>query len=494
MILAAIDTPSVDWLALSPVLAALAASGIALLGAVLVPPAARRTFSVAIVFVGFVAAAVLAGVVFDRTPEAEQLLSESLDRDRLGALAQVILASVGALVALVAAGDGRRDHVGEFYALLAAAGAGLLFFVTAGNLMTLFLGLEWFSISLYILCAMDTHRRASLEAALKYLIVGSFGSAVLLFGCALVYGASGELGFAAIRDTPSADTPIFAVGMAMIIAGLAFKASAAPFHMWTPDVYEGAPTTVTTFMAAATKVGALVVMLRVLVVAFPEQDELWTIAIATIAVASLAIGNLAALAQRDLKRLLAYSSVSNAGFLLMAISADNASGAASLLLFLVPYCAATVGAFAVVAARERELGRPVTLDGLAGLGWERPFLGVALFAFVLSFAGFPLTGGFFGKFTVFAAVYEAGWWWLVVIGVVATAVSLPYYLGIARALYLRESPSPSAGAVLASGGAPPRDVALHVSVAGALLVTIGSFFLVQPLWDLATEAAAVLPF
>ena len=495
MILAAIDTPSVDWLALSPVLAVLAASAIALLGAVLVPAGARRAFSAVVVLAGFVTAAVLAGVVFDRSPDAQLLLAESMSRDRLAALSQIILACIGALVVLVSLGDGRRDHVGEFYALIAAAGSGLLFFVAAENLMTLFLGLEWFSISLYILCAMDTHRRASLEAALKYLIVGSFGSGILLFGCALTYGATGELGFNAIRDATGADDPMFAIGMAMILAGLAFKASAAPFHMWTPDVYQGAPTPVTALMAGATKVGALVVMLRVLTTAFPEQNELWTIAVAFLAVASLAVGNLAALAQRDLKRLLAYSSISHAGFLLMGIAADNQAGAEALLYYLIPYGAATVGAFAVVAARERELARPVTLETLKGLGWERPFLGVAMWTFILSFAGFPLTGGFFGKFTVFAAVYDAGWWWLVVIGVVATAVSLPYYLAIGRVLFLRESESTvSPGAVVVSGGAPPRDTALQIGVAAALVVTIGSFFLVQPLFDLAREATAALPF
>ena len=239
-----------------------------------------------------------------------------------------MIALVGLAVVLTSAGDRRRDHVGEYYSLLAAAAAGMVFFVSAGNLMTLFLALEWFSISLYVLCALDTHRRESLEAGLKYLIVGSFGSGILLFGCALVYGATGELGFAAIQQATGADDPLFVTGMAMILAGLAFKVSAAPFHMWTPDVYQGAPTTVTAFMAAATKVAGLVLMLRLLVTAFPEQSEIWTTAVAALAVASLVIGNLAAIAQRDVKRMLAYSSVSHAGFLLIAIAANNREGGA----------------------------------------------------------------------------------------------------------------------------------------------------------------------
>jgi NADH-quinone oxidoreductase subunit N len=488
-----IDTPSVDWLALSPTLALLAVAGVTLLGAVLVPRAAERAFSIAVSVAGFGASAVLAGWVFDRSPEPTAVVVESMTRDRLGALAAILIALVGLAVVLLSAGDGRRSHVGEYYALLAAASAGMVFFVSAANLMTMFLALEWFSIALYVLCALDTHRRASLEAGLKYLIIGSFGSGILLFGCALVYGATGELGFTAIREATGADDPLFVTGMAMILAGLAFKVSAAPFHMWTPDVYEGAPTTVTAFMSAATKVAGLVLMLRILVTAFPEQAEIWSVAVAVLAVCSLAIGNFAAIAQRDVKRLLAYSSVSHAGFLLIAIAADSTAGSEALLYYLIPYSAASVGAFAVVAARERELRRPVTLDTLAGLGWERPFLGVCMWWFMLSLAGFPLTGGFLGKLFVFSAIYDAGWWWLVVIGVLATALSLAYYLNVVRSLYMRSGEAPATGAVIAAGGSPPRDFLLDAAVGAALVVTIGSFFFVQPLVDLASDAAASLP-
>jgi NADH-quinone oxidoreductase subunit N len=487
-----IDTPHVDWLALSPTLALLGASAIALLGAVIVPRTAVRAFSAAITALGCVVSAVFAGVVFDRSPDPTSLLTETITRDQLGALAAIILALIGLVVVLVSWSDGRRDHVGEYYALLAASAAGMVFIVSASSLLTMFLALEWFSIALYILCALDTHRRESLEAGLKYLIIGSFGSGILLFGCALVYGSTGELGFSAIREATGADDPLFVTGMAMILAGLAFKVSAAPFHMWTPDVYQGAPTSVTAFMAGATKVAALVVTLRILVTAFPEQAEIWTVAVAVLAVASLAIGNLAAIAQRDVKRMLAYSSVSHAGFLLIAIAANSDDGATSLLYYLIPYVAATVGAFAVVAARERELARPVSLSNLAGLGWERPFLGVGMWVFMLSLAGFPLTGGFLGKLFVFSAIYEAGWWWLVVIGVLATALSLAYYLNIVRALYMR-SGELAPGAVVAAGGSPPRDVLLDAAVAAGIVVTIGSFFFVQPLVDLARDAAASLP-
>ena len=490
MIGASIPTPHVDWLALAPSLTLLGASGIALLGAVLVPAWLRHAFAATVTGAGFVTAGVFAAVVDHRTPNAITLISDSMSRDRWAALAQIMIAGVGVIAVLVAWGEKRQDHVGEYYALLAAAAAGMMFFVQAGNLMTLFLGLEWFSIALYVLCALDTNRKASLEAGLKYLIVGSFGSAILLFGSALTYGATGQLGFVAIGQTPHAHDPMYVVGLAMVLVGLAFKVSAAPFHMWTPDVYQGAPTPVTAFMSAATKIAAMVVTLRVLTTAFPEQHRLWTIAIGAIAVASLVVGNFAALAQKNVKRILAYSSVSHAGFMLIAIAANSALGARALLYYLIPYSASAIGAFAVVAARERELTADVTLETLDGMGWERPFHGAAMWVFMLGAAGFPLTGGMLGKLYVFSAAYDRGWWWLVVIGVLATALSLYYYLGVVVAMYMR----PGRLRVAPAGGSPPSDPALSLAIGLAVAATVGPFFFVSPLIDLARHAAATLPF
>ncbi len=487
-----IDTPTVDWFALSPTLALLGASGVALLGAVLVPSWMRRAVAATVVFAGFVTAAVLAAFVYDGTPTAQTLLAESMDRDRLAALAQAILAITGAAVVFAAWGERRRHAGAEYYALLAAAGAGMVFFVGAANLMTLFLGLEWFSLCLYVLVAYDTERPTSLEAGLKYVIVGGFGSAVLLFGSALVYGATGELGFSQIAGASAGDDAFLVAGLAMILAGLAFKISAAPFHMWTPDVYQGAPTSVTAFMSAATKTAAFVLTLRLLTTAFPDETEIWEIAVAVIACVSLVWGNLAALAQRDVKRLLAYSSISHAGFMLIAVAAASERGAEALLYYLVPYSAMSVGAFAVVAARERELARPVTLESLAGFGWERPFYGAAMWVFMLGFAGFPLTGGLFGKFFVFSAAYDAGDWWLVIVGVAATMLSLAYYLNVVRWLYMRTAPADAP--LVAVGGSPPRDTALGVAVAATVIVTVGSFFVAQPILDLASDAATSLSF
>jgi NADH-quinone oxidoreductase subunit N len=503
-----IHTPHVDWFALSTILALLGASGIALLSAVLVPRAIRRIFAATVAGLGCVGGLVTSIWLYVDSANGHRVVGDAFYRDRWTALAQAILCGIGLGTVLLssehipawgrrASLDRRDDHVAEYFALLLACIAGMAFFVGSANLMTLFLSLEWFSIALYILCAIDYDREGSLEAGLKYLIVGSFGSAGLLFGSALVYGATRRIGFEEIahavgQQSLSGDA-LLVVGLAMIIAGIGFKASAAPFHMWTPDVYEGAPTPVTAFMSAATKVAALVLGLRLLQTAFPQEAHLWTWAVAGIAVASLVIGNFAALVQRDVKRMLAYSSISHAGFMLIGVSVGTALGARALMYYLVPYAAMAFGSFAVLAARERELGEPVTLDNLAGFGWERPFLGIAMWFFVFGFAGLPLGGGFIGKFYVLAAAYQHGWTWLVIVGVLATLVSLYYYLGIVRAMYMRPAAELQITPVVV-GGAPARETLLHAAVGIALVVSVGSLFAVQPLIDLARHAASSLPF
>jgi NADH-quinone oxidoreductase subunit N len=493
----ALATPPIDWAALSPALVLLGAAGVNLLVAVFVPQQDRRVVAAIVCALGFAGALAAAAVLYGHSADAHGVIADAIQRDRLGALATMIVAGAGLLTIGVSFSEPMADdHIAEYYALLASVGAGMAFLTTASTLLTLFLGLEWFSIGLYILCAIDRDLEGSLEAGLKYLIVGSFGSAMLLFGSALVYGATGRLEFHEIAQVVQqqglSHDALLVAGLALVIGGLGFKASAAPFHMWTPDVYEGAPTPVTAFMSAATKTVALVLTLRVLVTAFPQEARLWTIAVAAIACASLAVGNLAALVQTNLKRMLAYSSISHAGFMLIAVASNNALGARALLFYLIPYSAISVGAFAVVAARERELNRPVTFDNLAGFGWERPLLGISMTVFMLGFAGLPLTGGFVGKFYVFAAAYEHGWTWLVIVGVVATAVSLYYYLGVIRAMYMR--PAEELQLAPVAGGSPPRELLLQTAVTAALAVTVGTFFAVQPLIDGAKHAASALPF
>jgi NADH-quinone oxidoreductase subunit N len=493
----------VDWFGLGTIFALVGASFLALLCAVLVPRAMRRVASVGMSFAGFTAGLVLSIWLYVDSANGHTIVSGAFYRDRWTALGQIILCGIGLATTLLGvehvpgwgrkADQGRRDdHIAEFYALLLASAAGMTFFVGAGNLMTLFLSLEWFSIALYVMCAIDYDLEGSLEAGLKYLIVGSFGAAALLFGSALVYGATGTISFHGIANAVATkgltgDTFVV-VGIALIVAGLGFKMSAAPFHMWTPDVYEGAPTTVTAWMSSATKVAALLLAFRLMTTAFPHDGHLWGWAFAIVATASLAIGNFAALVQRNVKRILAYSSISHAGFMLIAVSAGSALGGRALMYYLVPYSAMAFGSFAIVAARERELGVPVTLENLAGFGWERPFLGVAMWFFMFGFAGLPLGGGFVGKFYVFAAAYRHGWVWLVIVGVLATLVSLYYYLGIVRAMYMRPSEE-----LAVAGGSPAREQLLHLAVGAALVVSFGSLFAVQPLIDIARHAASALP-
>jgi NADH-quinone oxidoreductase subunit N len=483
--------PHIDWFALAPVLSLLAASGVLLMVAVFTRRTIRKVVSALVGFAGFVTAFVFAIVLDERSSNGTLLVHDSMYRDRWAALAQVLIAAAGAITVLISYRERWRDEfIAEYYALLTATAAGMSFFVEASNLMTLFLGLEWFSIGLYVMCAIDIDLIGSLEAGLKYLIVGAVGSATLLFGSALVYGETGQLSFDRIAAFGHGGDAMLAVGLAMIIVGLAFKASAAPFHMWTPDAYQGAPTPVTAFMASATKIAALVVTYRVLVTAFPHQLHLWTYTLAVIAIVSLAWGNIAALVQRNVKRILAYSSVSNAGYMLIAVSVASPLGARALMFYLIPYAAMSLGAFAIVAARERELGMPVTLENLSGFGWERPFLGVSMWVFMLGFLGFPLTGGFIAKFYVFAAAWERGWWWLIVAGVIATMISAYYYLGIVRAMYFRDRAELQ---LAPAGGSPPRELVLSTGVAICLAVTVGSFFAVQPLIDVARSAADALP-
>jgi NADH-quinone oxidoreductase subunit N len=484
-------TPAIDWAALAPELVLLGGAAICLVLPLFLPEGWRRAFSAFVAACCFIGAGVAAGILFHLDETATGVVNNAIQRDRLAEFAQVLIVGSGLLTVGVSYAYVLRGRVGEYYTLLLTAAAGMCFFVAASNLMTMFLGLEWFSIALYVLCAIAVEEVVSLEAGLKYLIVGSFGSAILLLGSAFVYGATSSIGFQGIAAAAGRSDRLFLVtGLAMLIVGLGFKASAAPFHMWTPDVYQGAPTPVTAFMSAATKVAALVLTMRLLTTAFPADENLWTIALAVIVCISLAWGNVGALVQTDVKRMLGYSSVSHAGFLLMPVAVGSPLGGRALLYYLLVYSAMSIGSFAVVAARERELAAPVTYDGMAGLGWERPGLGAAMTLFMFGFIGLPPAGLFIGKFYAFSAAVDRGWAWLAVVGAVATAISIYYYLGIVRAMYFQ----PARMRVAPAGGSPPNDMALSTTVFLAVLVTIGSFIAAQPLLELARDAASVLQF
>ena len=438
----------------------------------------------------------MAALVYIESPDASLEVADAITRDRFAAFVQIVVMGAGLLTIGVSySARMRRDHIGEYYALLVTAGAGMAFLVQASNLMTLFLGLEWFSVCLYVLCAIEIDVESSLEAGLKYLIIGGMGSAVLLFGSALVYGSTGELGFSAIAQSTREQQPGRRSAPARRARDDHRRARVQGLGRAVPHVdarrLRGRADTGHRLHGRGDQSG------RARRRAAPADGRvpsptttLWTIAIAVLACISLAWGNIAALVQANVKRLLAYSSISHAGFMLIAISANNSLGGRALLYYLIPYSAISVGAFAVVAARERELGEPVTLANLAGFGWERPLLGFSMATFMLGFAGFPLTGGFMGKFLIFSAASEAGWNWLVIVGVVATLVSLYYYLAVIRSMYMR----PAAELGLAPvGGSPPREIMLSSAAFLAMVVNVGSFFAVQPLVDFARSAADALP-
>jgi NADH-quinone oxidoreductase subunit N len=353
-------------------------------------------------------------------------------------------------------------RVGEFYALLLLASVGMMILVAARDLIVLFMGLELMSISVYVLTGFARQDPRSSEAALKYFIVGAFASAFLLFGIALVYGAAGSthLGSVAgqIAEASASGDLILTAGIGLLLIGFGFKIAAVPFHMWTPDAYQGAPTPVTGYMATGVKAAAFVALLRLLTVDLAAATQIWQTAVWWLAFLTMIVPNLVALAQDDVKRMLAYSSVAHAGYLLIGVMASSSSGRAAALFYLAAYTLMTVGAFAIVY---HVAGRGDRRSGLAdfrGLGWRRPWMGVALVVFLLSLAGFPPTAGFIGKLFLLRAAVDVGQTTLAVTLVLTSLVAYYYYLRVVWKMYFETTPSeataipgPGVGFRLATG-------------------------------------------
>ncbi len=339
---------------------------------------------------------------------------------------------------------------------------GMFLLASAQNTVLVFLGLELLSIPLYVLCATGyskrgQHQERSLESGLKYLIIGSVGSATLLYGLALIYGATGATDFSSIASALStgnlATDPLTLTGIALCVAGLCFKASVAPFHQWTPDVYEGAPTPVTAFMAVATKVAALGVFLRLFDVAFINAQTSWAPAVAALATITILVGNVGALGQSSLKRMLAYSSVAQAGYMLAGVVVASKLGVQATVFYLAVYVAMNMASFAVIVARERETTLGDSVDAVAGLGRDRPWLAWPMTISLLGLAGIPATAGFIGKFYLIDAAVSGGYTWLGVAIVVGSMISLGYYLPVIAAMWMREAPAGAGQPLLAP---PPR--------------------------------------
>jgi NADH-quinone oxidoreductase subunit N len=409
--------------------------------------------------------------------------------DRFSAFLKVVMLASAAAAAVIALPWLRRTPGTarfEYPVLLLFGALGMCLMVSAGDLLTLYIGLELQSLAAYVLAGFHRHDSRSAEAGMKYFVLGALASGILLFGASLVYGFAGTTSFAGLGSAIGAEPPLGAlVGMVFILVGLAFKVSAVPFHMWTPDVYEGAPTPVVAFFAAAPKVAAMGLLVRVAVEAFGGASEAWQQIITVMAIGSMLLGALAAIGQVNLKRLLAYSSINNVGFALIGLAAGTQAGLAGLLFYMAVYAAMTIGAFACLLELRDLDGRPIeTIDGLAGLARVRPGLALALAVFMFSLAGIPPLLGFWPKFSVFQAGVEAGMWPLVVIGVLASVVAAYYYLRIVKTMYFDEAGAPVAGRQSLAGGTVIAAAALFCSPLGMLLI--------PPLVGAARAAAASL--
>ncbi len=332
-----------------------------------------------------------------------------------------------------------RNH-GEVYVLLMFATVGMLMLATANSLISVFVGLETMSVCLYVLTGLVREDEGAIEAALKYFLLGAFSTGFFLYGIALMYGATGTMVLPAMADGLAAAGGaglMFWGGVALLLIGFMFKVSAAPFHMWTPDVYQGAPTPLAGYMSTASKASAFASLILVLHYALPA--ERWSLVLAVVALITMVLGNVLALAQANVKRMLAYSSIAHAGYVLTGLAAGTVAGYGGALFYLMVYTIMNLGAFGVMALLEWDgkEGRVQTLDSLAGIGLRKPVLGVVMGVFMFSLTGFPPLGGFFGKYAVFAPAVEAGLTWLVLVGVLASAVSAYYYLRVIVVFFMR---------------------------------------------------------
>lgn len=464
-VLATLKGPHVDFAALSPLLALFGGAIVVLLVGLL---GSRKAREQAVPTLALVALGTAMGLTIWRwSKPPESVVAGALKIDRLSLTLNLILALGGMATVLLAwrSKAAKEAAHGELHAMLLSTIGGMALLVAAQNTVALFLGLELLSIPLYVLCATEMRNEHSLEAGLKYLIVGSVGSATLLYGIALLYGATGATDFGAIAGAIAthelASNAMLLTGIALCVAGLAFKASVAPFHQWTPDVYEGAPTPITAFMAIATKVAALGVLLRLFDVALIEAHASWGPALAALATVTILVGNVGALGQSSLKRMLAYSSVAQAGYMLAGVVVASALGAQALVFYLAVYLAMNMAAFAVIVARERETELGDSVQAMAGLGRERPWLAWPMTISMLGLAGIPATAGFIGKFYLIDAAISGGYAWLGVVIVIGSMISLGYYLPVIATMWMGSAeasatpaspPPPPTGAVPAIAG------------------------------------------
>jgi NADH-quinone oxidoreductase subunit N len=501
--------PGIDYAALMPVIVVLGAAVVAILVDAFAPQARRGAINFGVSVVALVTALVL---IVSRVGTDTVTVNGSVAVDGPALLAQaaIVVFTLASVVlytdrTLDPAGDAftpagsavpgselervltlQRTQQTEVYALTLFAAGGMMTMVVANDLLTIFVALEVLSLPLYLLSSLSRRKRLlSQESGLKYFLLGAYASAFFLYGSALVYGGAGSLNLSEIDAGVSANVgvePLLLVGMGMVAVGLLFKISAVPFQFWTPDVYQGAPTVVTGFMAAATKVAAFVALMRVLYVGLGGLVDDWTVLLSVVAGITMLVGSVLAVSQTDIKRMLAYSSISHAGFLLVGLVGASAAGTASSLFYLLVYGIATVGSFAVVTLVRDSAGEATHLSAWAGLGRRSPVVAAAFAIFLLSFAGIPLTAGFVAKLGVFAAAFENGQVVLVLVGLLASAIAAFFYVRVIVLMFFSE-PAADGPAV----SRPSTATAVVIAVAAALTVLLG--VLPGSLLELAQQAS-----
>jgi NADH-quinone oxidoreductase subunit N len=494
------NAPHIDYGALSPVLALTVGLCVVLLSGVFKP--VKR----AVPGLTLATLAATAGLLIWQWGDATDLVSGALRLDDLAISISLIAILTAAFAVLFSIREPAVEEAGsgEYHALLLGSVLGMVLLAQAQNLVTFFVAIETLSIPLYILCAANMRREKPLESGLKYLIVGSLGSATLLYGMAFLYGGSGLTDFARIAEGIAKEgvlgDPLVLIGIAMTAVGLAFKTSIAPFHQWTPDVYEGAPTPITDFMAVATKAAAFAVFIRFFDVALLPQADEWRPALAVLAAISIVVGNVGALGQDSLKRLLGYSGVAQAGYILGGLVVASEAGVNAIVFYLAAYAFMNLAAFAVVIARERETVYGDHIDGVRGLSGERPQLAWPLTISMLGLAGLPATAGFIGKLYLIEALVEGDYTWLAVFIAVGTMISLAYYLRVVAAMWMRPGGEPAATPAIA-GASPEADPIDPTAgrrwylVGPALLAAAATIFfgvIPQPLVEFAEHAGASL--
>jgi NADH-quinone oxidoreductase subunit N len=500
--IATFNAPEMDYAALSPVIALTTGLCVVLLAGVF------DWLKRAVPAMTVVVLASAAGLLIWQWGDATDLVSGALRLDDLAISISLIAILTAAFTVALSTREPAVEQAGsgEYHALLLGSVLGMVLLAQAQNLVSFFVAIETLSIPLYILCATDMRRERSLESGLKYLIVGSLGSATLLYGMALLYGGSGSTDFAGIAEgigqSGLLGDPLVLIGIAMAGVGLAFKTSIAPFHQWTPDVYQGAPTPVTSFMAVATKAAAFAVFIRFFDVAVAPQAGDWQPALAVLAAISIVVGNVGALGQSSLKRLLGYSGVAQAGYILGGIVVASEAGVNAMVFYLAGYAFMNLAAFAVVIARERETPYGDEIRSVQGLGRERPALAWPLTISMLGLAGLPATVGFIGKLYLIEALVEGDYTWLAVFIAVGTMISLAYYLRVVAAMWMPGEEGSAATSTPAIAGASPEADPIDPDagrrpylVAPAALAAAGVVFfgvIPQPLVEFAERAGASL--